>query len=100
MANKKITQDQIFQINELYAEKGTYAAVARELNMSPATVKKYVNPNYTPASEIQDQRMSVDRIREIENFILSSEEINNPDILKLTIEEVSDMKKFWEAISL
>ncbi len=41
-----ITQKEIKEINRLYAKLHTYAAVARATGFSPATVKKYVIPNY------------------------------------------------------
>lgn len=47
----RITQDQIVQINRMYKVKETYAAVARELGMSPATVKKYVDPDFEDITE-------------------------------------------------
>jgi len=42
----KITADKIIEINRLYKAKKTYAAVARELGISPGTVKKYVDPDF------------------------------------------------------
>ncbi len=43
---KLVTQDVIRQMNDLYLELGTYAAVARKTGFSPATVKKYIKPDY------------------------------------------------------
>lgn len=43
-----INASDIKTINELYLEYGTYAEVARQTGFSPATVKKYVQPNYIP----------------------------------------------------
>ena len=42
----KITADKIIEINRLYKATGVYAAVARELGISPTTVKKYVDPDF------------------------------------------------------
>ena len=39
---RKITDAQISQMRELYEELGTYAAVAKQLGVSPATVSKYI----------------------------------------------------------
>ena len=38
----------IKQINQLYYEYHNYSKVARELGISPSTVKKYVDPDYEP----------------------------------------------------
>lgn len=59
----KVTQDMIIQINELYKELKTYAAVSRVVGVSPTTVKKYVIQDYqkpTPSREniIQEQEIN------------------------------------------
>ena len=42
----KVTEEMIVQINELYLERKTYAAVSRIVGVAPTTVKRYVNPNF------------------------------------------------------
>ena len=39
---KIVTQNDKLNINKLYLELGTYAAVARATGFSPSTVKKYI----------------------------------------------------------
>ena len=46
-----ITQKEIKEMNRLYAELGTYAAVSRATGFSPATVKKYIIKDYKPTDE-------------------------------------------------
>ena len=55
----KITQDKIIEINRMYKRLRTYAAVARELGISPGTVKKYVLPDF---SEPESPRNDVEII--------------------------------------
>lgn len=43
---KKITQEQIEQINELYLKIGVKKRVAEIVGCSPSTVSKYILPNY------------------------------------------------------
>jgi hypothetical protein len=50
LANK-VTPDDILQMNILYLELKTYAAVARKTGFSAGTVKKYIIPNFTLAAE-------------------------------------------------
>lgn len=50
MANK-VTPDDVLQMNILYLEFKTYAAVARKTGFSAGTVKKYIIPNFTLAEE-------------------------------------------------
>ena len=45
---KRVTNDDIIQINEVYAAVGTYAETARQTGFSASTVKKYVNVDYVP----------------------------------------------------
>lgn len=100
MARVKITQEIIIKINDLYLEKGTYAAVAREVGISPSTVKKYILPDYVPATEIVMQTLTVEEIRGKEDFVMSQDDLTNPYILLLSPEEEEDMKKLWEMLAL
>lgn len=43
---RRITTEQIEQINELYAENKNKALTARLLGISTASVSKYIVPNY------------------------------------------------------
>ena len=47
MAAKRVTNEDILKMNQIYAEVGTYAEVARQTWFSPSTVKKYINPNFS-----------------------------------------------------
>lgn len=48
---KIVTYNDIKEMNRLYYELGTFAAVARATKFSPATVRKYVDVNYTPPTD-------------------------------------------------
>ena len=43
-----VTNEDIKEMNRLYLELKTYAAVARKTGFSPATVKKYIIQDYKP----------------------------------------------------
>ena len=43
---RTVLPSDIAEMNRLYSELHTYAAVARQVGFSPATVKKYIDPNY------------------------------------------------------
>ena len=45
---KRVTPEEIVQMNKLYAKLGNYAAVGRELGRSGSTVARYVKLNGTP----------------------------------------------------
>lgn len=44
----RITEEQKTLINELYCKYGVKAQVARELGISPASVSRYIIPDYVP----------------------------------------------------
>lgn len=46
-----VTNKDIQEMNRLYVELKTYAAVARKTGFSPATVKKYIIPGFKPVDE-------------------------------------------------
>jgi hypothetical protein len=46
-----ITQKEIKEINRLYLQLKTYAAVSRATGFSPATVKKYIIKDYSEPDE-------------------------------------------------
>lgn len=48
---KIVTQNDIREINRLYLELKTYAAVSRATGFSPATVKKYIIQDYNIPNE-------------------------------------------------
>ena len=49
----RITEEMKVQINELYYRLGVKAQVARELGISPASVTRYLIPNYVPIADRQ-----------------------------------------------
>lgn len=49
----RITEEMKVQINELYYRLGVKAQVARELGISPASVTRYLIPNYVPVASRQ-----------------------------------------------
>ena len=44
---KRITDEQIEQINKVYLDCGTYSGTAKIVGVSPSTVKKYIIPDYS-----------------------------------------------------
>lgn len=47
---RRVSSEDIIEMNELYLKLGTYAAVARATGFSPSTVKKYIKPDYIAAN--------------------------------------------------
>lgn len=73
----KLSVEDIVEIKKVYAETGSYAETARRLKRSPATVKKYVTGEATPA-------------KKKDSNIINFESLVNKDIViePLPIEEI------------
>lgn len=92
---KKIDNEKIIEINELYLQIGTYAGVARKLNIAPTTVKKYIIDNYISKENIKYKEIDTEKIKkEIENFVLKDFETT----LDLTEEENESIKELWSEL--
>lgn len=94
---KVITQIEIKEINRLYAEKGTYAAVARIMGIAPSTVKKYVIKDY----KIIDESTFIRFDRPLPEF--------NPEIFRikdwsplceLSTEETDEIRDLWKELEI
>lgn len=94
---KRVTQEDIIQINELYIKLKTKAAVARETGFSASTVSKYIIPNYKPAAELQQKKFTGD----LPDFNIEMFAIENwTPLLSVTDEEFEEIKELWEEIAL
>ena len=50
MGAPRITPEEIIEMQRLYRQLGTYAAVAKEIGRSPSSVSKYVQMKDVPAN--------------------------------------------------
>lgn len=91
----KITNHDIKQINQLYYECHNYSQVARELGFSPATIKRYVDPNYKPIDESKIKHIGIADVPKKFNSEIFHK-INEIDILQLTEEEQNELKAMKE----
>ena len=89
MANK-ITQKDIENINDLYLEYGTYAAVARATGFAASTIKKYVVPGY---KKITFCHSSIEP-KPINELSLPQGLKNRSDILLLNEEDLREIAIF------
>ena len=71
----KLSDEKIAEIQKRYAECGVYAQVARELGVSPATVKKYVSSS--SSDSVRSPKVSVP-ITKFESEPLPIEQIVSP----------------------
>lgn len=97
-ARKRITQEQIVEMNERFAEIGNKAQIAREMGVSPSTVARYIIEGYVPQAEREIQKVETSigedmvadqRLLEIENwgnlFAYTEEEEQEMEVLRREI---------------
>lgn len=95
---KIITQADIKQINKLYLELGTYAAVSRATGFSPGTVKKYVVPEYTFVDESKIKHYSREQLPDF-----APERFRGKDwgeMCVLSSDELQEIYELWKEIEL
>ena len=97
MANK-ITNEEIVQINILYKKLGTYSGVAKETGRSPATVKKYIIPDFEiPEAEnkiVFTQDMYPQEL-DMSAFLSTN---NFGTLCILSDEEKDEIKELWKEL--
>ena len=93
---KRITNEDILQINSLYFQYKTYAEVARQTGFAASTVKKYVIPGWEPAKN--DNIIRFDLVN-LPNFSEATEIFrgmeNYGDLCVLSDNEKEELKDLW-----
>lgn len=84
--SKRINNNDIERINEVYYKVKTYSGTAKITGFSPTTIKKYVNKNYEPKEKIKQPLKTyelekpsvdfvIDKILKIELYSKETKEI-------------------------
>lgn len=91
---KRITDEQIEQINKAYLECGTYSGAAKIVGVSPSTVKKYIIPDYSeePIIIVNKEKITPKKVEDIKKFTTAAEVY---EATMITNEEEDDLKLFW-----
>ena len=86
---RRIDEETIIRINEIYLKCGVKSQTARIVNVSPATVTKYLIPNYISQEDRDNTTVTFDKeIKGAENLIA--------DILNRVTENCSAAAAFCE----
>lgn len=92
-----ITNEDVKNINRLYAELKTYAAVARATGFSPATVKKYVKKDY----EVINEKNIIRFNRPLPEFDSSMFRCGDwGPLCELSEDEVKEIRNLWKEIEV
>lgn len=94
---KVVTYEDVKEMNRLYLELKTYAAVARKLGFAPSTVKKYIKSDFTPIEQKEIKKFE-GPLPEFDSSIFRVEDWH--DLCTLSDEEVEEITKLWEEIEL
>lgn len=89
----KTSPEMIEKINELYCLIGVKSQVAKKLGISPATVSKYIDPNY------QMKQKSFEEIEVPEDLPLEIFQNKWEDIIKLSAEEKAAIEVFKKELN-
>ena len=94
---KVITQKEIKEINKLYNELKTYAAVSRATGFSPATVKKYIIKDYKPMDESNFMRFNRP-LPDFDSTPFRSDDWGN--LCLLSPEEEQEIRELWKELDV
>ena len=96
---KKVTNDDILQINTLYFRYKNYAEVARQTGFAASTVKKYVNKNWKPVETQNIIKFDLAQLPDFNASIFVGID-NYGELCILTEREEEKMKGLWEELAL
>lgn len=97
-AARRVTDEDIKRMNELYLKIGTYAGVAREVGFSGSTVKKYIVTNYIAEEEIEKNKITFDK--EIPDASTIKFPTNWKYYLSLSEQEKEDMELLRKEVAI
>lgn len=95
---RKVTQDDILVINQLYYKTKVYAEVARQTGFSATTVKKYVIPGWQPPITDDIKRFEGE-LPPINHEIFKRIE-NYGDLCVYSDAEFEEIRELWEELMI
>ena len=94
---KRVTQEDIININELYLKLKTKTAVARETGFSVSTVSKYIIADYKPAAAIEKKKFTGE-IPEFDEMIFMIDDWT--PLLEISDAEMDEICELWGELNL
>ena len=97
---RRVSVDDIRQMNEIYYKCKSYAETARQTGWSAATVRNYIDKNFSPVLEDKIHRFDPNtEMPEFSTEIFEGIE-NLGDLCVLSDEEKIEIVELWEEIML
>lgn len=94
---KVVTNADVKEMNRLYKELKTYAAVARKTGFSPTTVKKYIIPGFEIVEE-QDIIRFDRPLPEFDSKIFRKDDWG--DLCVISEDEYDEITKLWKELEV
>ena len=97
---RRVSVDDIRQMNEIYYKCKSYAETARQTGWSASTVRAHIDKNFSPVLEDKIHRFDPDtEMPEFSTEMFEGVE-NYGDLCVLSDEEKVEIVKLWEEIVL
>ena len=96
---KRVTNEDIIQINSLYYKYKNKAEVARITGWSSSTVSKYIDKNFKPIDETKIKRIGVNDVPEFTTALFEGVE-DLGDLCVLSDDERIEIVDLWEEIAV
>ena len=96
---KRVTNEDILQINSLYFQYKNYAEVARQTGFAASTVKKYVIPGWKPIETKNIKHFNISMLPDFTTDMFVGVD-NYGDLCILTEREQEEIKELWGELAI
>lgn len=93
---RRVQEEDIEEMNELYLIYNSYSAVARECGWSAGTVKRYIEPGYISKRVVEPKSFHLEDLPKSNLHIFLEEDWK--DLIVLSDEEKEEMKEFKKEV--
>lgn len=86
---KRVTQEDIIEINEAYLACGTLSGAAKATGWSPSTIKKYLISNFKSEQKVEVANIELPPISKV------LEQLQGDNLTCLRPDEERELKQLW-----
>lgn len=96
---RKVTNEDIKLMNEIYYRTKSYAETARQTGWSAGTVSKYVDKNFTPIVEAEVKRFLMADLPDFDPSPFDGVD-NFGELCVMSKEEEEEIKELWKELAI
>lgn len=93
---RRVSTDDIRQMNEVYYRCKSYAETARQTGWSASTVSKYIDKNFVPVNT--NEVKCFEGVMPDFDLTIFTEVKNIGELFGLTADEVEEVKELWKEL--